>query len=307
MANRAPAQVPTEQLFQQRTNAKRLHTNIVTRIHGLIAGRSAKADCDREIVLLEGVYVRLRLLNDEYVRRCNLDAQRRQNAVEYMQQVENARNQARQSVASYVEPAAAAGRGWNVSETVAAPQQLRNWNVTPIDMADATNQTNQTNGPQNSIDDVNAIPPLLQNAEGQANINLTRELAGVQPRDDDNTVETQAKRRRLMLEQQLIDNRLRREQQLEELLRGQNAEDGEILELIRRENHLIALAGQNVGLGQPLSSTPNRIIGPMLPVTQLPALAEPQPNVAQFAPSSTRWTKIGCSTVRRRPAQMEDL
>ena len=80
MANLPPARVPTGELFQQRTNTKRLHTNIVTRIQGLIADRSAKAECERELVLLNGVFERLRGLNNEYMRRGNLDAQRRRNA-----------------------------------------------------------------------------------------------------------------------------------------------------------------------------------------------------------------------------------
>lgn len=74
-------------LFQLRTNTKRLHTNVVTRINNLIGGRASRADCQREATLLVDILKRLQQINEKYIATAQLDAQDRHAAEVYFQQI----------------------------------------------------------------------------------------------------------------------------------------------------------------------------------------------------------------------------
>ena len=62
-SNRSLRELNGAQLFQLRTNTKRLQTNIDTRIAGLIASRSPIEICQQQAQLLATCVDRLRLLN----------------------------------------------------------------------------------------------------------------------------------------------------------------------------------------------------------------------------------------------------
>ena len=65
--NRSLRELNGAQLFQLRTNTKRLHTNIATRIAGLIASRSPIDICQQQTQLLATCVERLRLINAQYI------------------------------------------------------------------------------------------------------------------------------------------------------------------------------------------------------------------------------------------------
>ena len=147
MANLPASSVPTNQLFQQRMVSKRQLTNIATRVQAMIARSAPHADCERELTLVNGVFERLQALNSEYIRRCNLDAQRVRNANDYVQQVTDFHRTVQQAVTNYVEPAAPAARenSWNVPDSVVNPVIRRhNWTVTSIETSNHSQEPSTT-------------------------------------------------------------------------------------------------------------------------------------------------------------------
>jgi hypothetical protein len=75
------------QLFQLRTNSKRAHTRLVTRINGLIGRRASKLMLERKIAALADSLANIRNINDHYIIVARLDAQEQRDAEEYVQQL----------------------------------------------------------------------------------------------------------------------------------------------------------------------------------------------------------------------------
>ncbi len=267
------------QLFQLRANTKRSHTTIVTRINGLVTRQATIADCTRQLELLKTTFTRLQAINNRYMASPLLDEQDRLAAHAYMQSVYQTDQQTRQLVANYIGPQAPQRQGsWLVSDSVVNQPLRRGWSVTP----------NATTLPSLPLSESSFCPPLN---DYQHDIITPAEAP---------SEATQAKRRKLLLELELEDNRRQNEQEVEALLLARQQLDNNLLSQIRNEERIIALSSPSPANGLVAPSHPTTEPGPPALSSTMIAHPLPQPTIPSVpvapAPiishSSSRWNKI---------------
>jgi hypothetical protein len=265
-------------LFQLRTNTKRLHTNAVTRINNLISRRASRVDCQREGTLLVDILRRLQQINEQYIATAQLDPQERQAAEVYFQQISQLNERTREAVTNYVGPAPIVRGNWNITDSVInQPLRRGSWNVTQ-----ANRQQNSTH--QNILPVIN---PAIQPAPSEIEINNDNTQ---QPEDDSDA--TQAKRRKILLEMELEQNKIVQQRELDDLLRNQQRNEEDLVNRIRQEERLISLNNADVPLSPPHHSTPIIRSNIQLPISRLPRIAPDAPFLSASFPLSSRWPKI---------------
>lgn len=103
-------------LFRLRTTMKRQHTNLVTRIHGMISRRASRVEVEMLSATLAGVLERITTVNDQYVITGGLDEQEQAATETYIQEVAAISEQAQLAIRGYAQ-VVANRTAWNVTDS----------------------------------------------------------------------------------------------------------------------------------------------------------------------------------------------
>ncbi|EFX80194.1 hypothetical protein DAPPUDRAFT_243963 [Daphnia pulex] len=212
-------------LFRLRTTMKRQHTNLVTRIHGMISRRASRVEVEMLSATLAGVLERITAVKDQYVITGGLDEQEQIAAETYIQEVAALSEQAQLAIRGYT-PAVANRTAWNVTDSNAGrvlqpiPEAVADEapenevaNQTPIvsGLARSRNQESDIGGVQTAQSNTAAQQPTI----GALVLGLDGDKGGRNAPDEAN----QAKRRRIELEFELERKRVEHSRKMDDLLR----------------------------------------------------------------------------------------